>query len=113
LCFDSFMQAMLRLLGVLVLTTGAWAQMGAIGGVVKYSNGAIAKGVVVQVEREDVRGEQKSAKTDKNGRYLISGLPIGVYRLILTLGARVVDSADHVQTHPGATTPINFVIKIS
>jgi len=99
-------------MGTFVLTAGAWAQMGAIGGAVKYSNGAVAKGAVVEVEREDVKGEHKSAKTDKHGRYLLGGLPIGVYRLVLSLGTRVVDSADHVQTHPGTTTPINFVIKI-
>ena len=106
------MLAILRLMAGLAVATGAWAQLGAIGGGVKYSNGAIAKGAVIQIEREDVKGEHKSSKTDKNGRYLCSGLPIGMYRLILTLGGRAVDSADHVNTHPGVTTPINFVIKI-
>lgn len=103
---------MLRFFAVLVLSTCALAQTGSIGGVVKYSNGAIAKGAVIQIEREDVRGESKTAKTDKRGHYQVNDLHPGPYRVVLTMGGHPADSADHVNVHSGATTPINLLIKI-
>lgn len=106
------MVSILRVAGLVALSTGAWAQVGAIEGVVKYANGAIAKSAVIQVEREDVKSERKSSKTDKNGHYLCNDLAIGIYKLNLTLGGRVVESVDHVRTHPGGSTRINLVIKM-
>jgi hypothetical protein len=102
----------LRLCSVFALTASAWAQVGAIEGVVKWANGALAKGAVIQIEREDTKIAFKSCKTDKNGRYSCPGLPVAVYRLSLIVNGHVVDSVDHVRTHPGNPTPINFVIKM-
>lgn len=106
------MHAILRVFGVAALSLSAWAQSSAMEGVVKYSNGAIAKGVTIQIEREDFKGVFKSVKTDKNGHYVCSGLPVATYHLSLIVGGHTVDSVDHVKTHPGGATPINFVIKI-
>jgi Carboxypeptidase regulatory-like domain len=106
------MFAILRFWGVAALATSAWAQVGGIEGVVKYSNGALAKGAVVRVEPEDTKGVSKSCKTDKNAHYVCNGLPVAVYKLRVFMSGRLVDSVDHVRTHPGTNTPINFAIKI-
>jgi hypothetical protein len=107
-----FMVPTLRLISLVLFAISAYAQSGSVQGVVKYSNGAIAKNVTIQIEREEFKGVSKSVKTDKNGHYSCTGLPEATYRLSLIVGGHVADSADHVKVHAGAPTPINFAIKI-
>jgi hypothetical protein len=102
----------MRLFAIATLTVGAYAQTAAIQGQVKYSNGAVAKDVIIQIDREDHNGAARRVKTNKNGRYSCTGLPEATYRLSLIVGEHVVDTVDHVQTHLGRETPINLVIKI-
>jgi hypothetical protein len=102
----------IRLFAVAIFTVCACAQTASIQGQVKYSNGAVAKDVIVQIDREDHKGAARSFKTNKHGQYSCTGLPEASYHLSLIVGEHVVDTVDHVQTHLGKPTSINLVIKI-
>ena len=63
-----------------LLSTGAsWAQITAIEGDVKGADGQMVKNAQILIEREDMKGTYKGAKTDKKGHYIYNGLPIGRY----------------------------------
>ena len=68
-----------------VLFAGAaWAQIAAIEGDVKGPDGQPLKGAVILIERQDMKGTYKGAKTDKKGHYILNGLPVpGTYNVRL------------------------------
>jgi Tfp pilus assembly protein PilF len=64
--------------GLLLLSMPALAQTTSIEGTVKGPDGKPLPGVVVQIERTDVKGKYP-VKTDKKGHYGHYGLPLGVF----------------------------------
>jgi tetratricopeptide (TPR) repeat protein len=67
----------------------------------------------ILIERQDMKGTYKGAKTDKKGHYIYNGLPLGKYKVSLIIEGKTVDSVDNVKTSLGDPTPINFDMKAS
>ncbi len=97
-----------------LLSTGAsWAQITAIEGDVKGVDGDVVKNAQILIEREDMKGTYKGAKTDKKGHYIYNGLPIGTYTVSVLIDNQKKDSMQHVRTRLGDPTPVNFDLKQS
>ncbi|MGD0437550.1 MAG: carboxypeptidase regulatory-like domain-containing protein [Bryobacteraceae bacterium] len=96
----------------LVFFTGAaWAQITAIEGDVKGPDGKPLQGAQILIERQDMKGTYKGAKSDKKGHYIYNGLPIGTYNVSVLVDGQVKDHVDRVKTTLGDPTPINFDLK--
>ncbi len=96
------------------LSTGAsWAQITAIEGDVKGTDGQMVKNAQILIEREDMKGTYKGAKTDKKGHYIYNGLPIGRYTVSVMVDNQKKDEMQHVQTKLGDPVPVNFDLKQS
>jgi tetratricopeptide (TPR) repeat protein len=97
-----------------LLSTGAsWAQIPAIEGDVKGADGEMVKNAQILIEREDMKGTYKGAKTDKKGHYIYNGLPIGRYTVSVMVDSQKKDQVEHVQTKLGDPIPVNFDLKQS
>jgi tetratricopeptide (TPR) repeat protein len=95
----------------LLFAGAAWAQISAIEGEVKNTDGSPAAGAVIVIEREDMKGTYKGAKTDKKGHYIYNGLPLGRYTVSVFIGGEKRDFAEHVRSQLGDPTPCNFDLK--
>jgi tetratricopeptide (TPR) repeat protein len=97
-----------------LLSTGAsWAQITAIEGDVKGTDGQMVKNATIVIEREDMKGTYKGAKTDKKGHYIYNGLPIGTYTVSVMVDNQKKDEMQHVRTKLGDPVPVNFDLKQS
>jgi tetratricopeptide (TPR) repeat protein len=74
----------------------ASAQTGMIQGKVLDEKGQPLQDALVLIERIDVRGNYK-VKTKKKGEYLHAGLPLGRYKVTLTINGKEVDQVNGVQ----------------
>jgi tetratricopeptide (TPR) repeat protein len=92
----------------LLCAGAAWAQISAIEGEVKGTDGKPAQGAQILIEREDMKGVYKGAKTDKKGHYIYNGLPLGTYTVSVLVDGEKRDSASHVRTQLGDPVPVNF-----
>jgi tetratricopeptide (TPR) repeat protein len=101
----------LSAIGLLLFTSGAWAQISAIEGDVKDPSGQPVKGASILIERKDMKGTYKGAKTDKKGHYIYNGLPLGTYKVSLIIDGNTADSVDNVHTKLGDPVPVNFDMK--
>ena len=98
-------------IGLLLCSGGAWAQISAIEGDVMGPDGQPIKGAQIVIERKDMKGTYKGAKTDKKGHYIYNGLPLGTYKVSVLVDGQAKDSVDNVRTKLGDPTPINFDLK--
>src|SRR5580704_8551034 len=96
---------------LLFFTGAAWAQITAIEGDVKGADGKIVQGAQILIERQDMKGTYKGAKTDKKGHYIYNGLPIGTYNVSVLVDGQVKSHVDHVRTTLGDPVPVNFDLK--
>lgn len=96
-----------------VFVGSAWAQISAIEGEVKGADGKPMQGVQILIEREDMKGTYKGAKTDKKGHYIYNGLPLGTYTVSVVVDGQKRDSLSHVRTQIGDPVPVNFDMKQS
>jgi tetratricopeptide (TPR) repeat protein len=94
-------------------TGAAWAQITAVEGDVKGADGKPLQGAQILIEREDMKGTYKGAKTDKKGHYIYNGLPKGKYTISVLVEGKVAMHTDHVTTNLGDPTPVNFDLKPS
>src|SRR4030088_1356628 len=92
----------------LMFTGASWAQFTAIEGDVKGPDGKALVGAQILIEREDMKGTFKGAKTDKKGHYIYNGLPIGRYTVSILVDNQKKDQMQHVQTKLGDPVPVNF-----
>lgn len=92
----------------LLFSGAAFAQITAIEGDVKGVDGQLLKGAQILIEREDMKGTYKGAKTDKKGHYIYNGLPIGTYTVSVIVDGKTADSVGKVRTKLGDPTPIDF-----
>lgn len=95
----------------LLFTGAAWAQITAIEGDVKGSDGKAVQNAQILIEREDMKGTYKGAKTDKKGHYIYNGLPIGRYTVSVWIDGQKRDATDHVQTRLGDPTQVPFDLR--
>ena len=90
----------------------AWAQIAAIEGDVKGPDGQMVKGAVILIERQDMKGTYKGAKTDKKGHYIYNGLPFpGTYTVSVFIGDQKRDEMRGVRTQLGDPVNISFDLK--
>jgi len=95
----------------------AFAQTGAIEGVVKGPDGNPLAGAWIRIERTDIKGEYL-CDSKKKGDFFHAGLPLGTYNVQLYTGAKkvkgkleggeLVDQVKGVRTRLGDPTAVNF-----
>ena len=78
---------------LVLFSGGAWAQISAIEGDVKAADGSAVKGASILIERKDMKGTYKGAKTDKKGHYIYNGLPLGTYKVSLLIDNNQVEGS--------------------
>src|ERR1041385_2058078 len=93
--------------GVLLLALSAFAQITAIEGDVKGTDGQPVVKAVVKITRTDIKGSYK-CDTNKKGHYFYNGLPLGTYTISVEVDGKEVDKVNNVRTRLGDPTPINF-----
>jgi len=92
----------------------AWAQISAIQGDVKGPDGQMVPGAVILIERQDMKGTFKGAKTDKKGHYIYNGLPFpGTYTVSVFIDGQKRDETKGVVTHVGDPANVSFDLKRS
>ncbi len=96
--------------GLLVLAFTSLAQVTAIEGDVKGTDGAPLKGAQVQITRTDIKGNYPT-KTDKKGHYIYTGLPMGTYNVTLLVDGKEMDHVNGVRTSPGDPVREDFNLK--
>jgi tetratricopeptide (TPR) repeat protein len=96
----------------LMFTGASWAQFTAIEGDVKGPDGKPLVGAQILIEREDMKGTFKGAKTDKKGHYIYNGLPVGgTFTVSVFVDGQKRDSAAHQKVRLGDPLPVNFDLK--
>ncbi len=100
-------------LGFLLCSGGAFAQISAIEGEVKGADGKGVQKAEILIERKDMKGTYKGAKTDKKGHYIYNGLPLGTYKVSVLIDGQSKDFVDNVKTQLGDPVEVNFDMKKS
>jgi hypothetical protein len=95
----------------LLLAGASFAQISAVEGDVKGTDGQPIKGAEILIERKDMKGTYKGAKSDKKGHYIYNGLPLGTYKVSVLVGGEVKDSVDGVRTKLGDPTDVSFDLR--
>lgn len=96
--------------GLLVLAFTSLAQVTALEGDVKGTDGAPLKDALIQIVRTDIKGNYK-VKTDKKGHYIYTGLPMGIYNISLVVDGKEADHINGVKTSPGDPHREDFNLK--
>jgi tetratricopeptide (TPR) repeat protein len=98
----------------LLFAGASWAQISAIEGDAKGPDGQPLKGAVILIERQDMKGTYKGAKTDKKGHYIYNGLPFpGTYNVSIFVDDQKRDEQKGVRTQLGDPVNISFDLKKS
>jgi tetratricopeptide (TPR) repeat protein len=98
----------------LLFASASWAQISAIEGDVKGPDGQMVKGAVIVIERQDMKGTYKGAKTDKKGHYIYNGLPFpGTYNVSVYVDNEKKDETKGVRTQVGDPVTVSFDLKQS
>src|ERR1700722_20099558 len=96
----------------LMFAGASWAQISAIEGDVKGADGQPLKGAVIVIERQDMKGTYKGAKTDKKGHYIYNGLPFpGTYTVSILVDGEKKDEMKGVKTQLGDPVQVPFDLK--
>src|SRR4030095_4446742 len=98
---------------VLLVPISAYAQAtGAIAGVVRDPSNAVIPGVTVEVTSPNLIEKVRSTTTDSNGRYQITALPVGTYKITFALQGFSTVSRDNVQLNADFTAPVNVQLAV-
>ena len=90
----------------------AWAQSGAIAGVVKDSSGAVLPGVTVEVSSPALIEGARTAVTDGGGLYKIVELRPGVYAVKFTLTGFTIVNHPNVELTTSFTATVNASLSL-
>src|ERR1700721_2975692 len=86
----------------LLMAGSAFGQITAIEGMVKDADGNPVKDAKILIERTDMKGVYKGAKTDKKGHYIYNGLPFpGTYTVSVFIDDQKRDEMKGVKTQLG------------
>ena len=101
---------LLLVVAVLLAPAAAYAQT--IAGVVRDSSNAVVPGVTVEVTSPALIEKVRSTVSDDNGRYQITALPTGTYKVTFTLtGFSTVERAN-VQLTSDFTANVNVQLAV-
>src|SRR5207248_4006180 len=97
---------------LLVSAVAAWASTPAgparIQGAVKDSKGQPVAGVEVHIKAKDGSGLEKIARTDSNGQFGVSKLPVTDYEVVLFVNGQIKASLTHQSVFPDKPTKVDF-----
>src|SRR5262249_15163673 len=96
---------------LLLLPTVASAQS-AFSGVVRDTSGAVLPGVTVEAASPVLIEKTRTVVTDEQGRYTITDLRPGTYKLTFTLTGFAAFVRDGVELAGNTTAPINAEMKV-
>ena len=97
---------------LLLVPATAVAQTGNIAGTVRDAQGSVVPGVTVEVTSPQLIEKVRTATTDGNGRYQITSLPVGTYKVTFKLdGFGTVDHSN-VDISTNFTAPVNAEMKV-
>lgn len=100
------------LAGLILAALPSLAQMTVMEGIVKGTDGNPIKGAVIQIERLDIKTKHPyTVKTDKNGHYIYTGLPMGRFNVSVEVDGKEMDKVNNVQTTVSANKIVNFDLK--
>lgn len=108
--FARLRNSLFLLAAFLLLTSVSWAQVSSLEGDVKDENGAPLKGALITIDRLDMKGHYQ-VKTDKKGHYYYGGLPLGKYKVAVSVDGKERDSVNNVQTKFGDTAECSFDLR--
>ena len=108
------MRARIGAVGVVVFLLSAIlaAQTGQIAGSVRDASGAALPGVTVEVASPLLIERVRSTTTDSNGRYQITGLPLGRYSVTFMLQGFTTVKHENVVVTADMTSPVNAELKV-
>src|SRR5215470_12057968 len=97
---------------LLVSSVAGWAstQVGParIQGVVKDSKGQPIAGAEVHIQAKDGSGLLKIVRTDANGQYGVSNLPLTDYEVVLFVNGQIKASVNNTKALNGKATQLDF-----
>jgi hypothetical protein len=97
---------------LLISAVAGWAStpMGParIQGVVKDSKGQAVAGAEVHIQAKDGSGLQKIVRTDANGQYGVSNLPLTDYEVVLFVNGQIKASVNNTKALNGKPTQLDF-----
>ena len=97
---------------VLFVPGAAYAQVGAIAGIVRDASGAVMPGVTVEVTSPALIEKVRSTITDDNGRYQITALPVGTYKVTFALQGFSTVERDNVMLTSDFTANVNVQLAV-
>ncbi len=100
---------------MLVLATGLSAQStihGAIGGTVRDPSASVVPGVSVSALNVGTNSKS-SAKTDANGRFVVSGLQPGTYVLEVNVSGFSTFQQENIIVEVGLITPVDVILSLA
>ena len=107
-----FLRPLLLLAATLFVPAVAYAQVGAIAGVVRDGSGAVMPGVTVEVTSPALIEKVRSTTTDDSGRYQITVLPVGTYKVTFALPGFSQVERDNVQLTSDFTANVNVKLAV-
>jgi hypothetical protein len=105
-------RTLLVLAAVLLVPPVVYAQVGAIAGVVRDGSGGVMPGVNVEVTSPALIEKVRSTITDDNGRYQITVLPVGTYKITFSLQGFSTVERENIQLTSDFTAPINVQLAV-
>jgi hypothetical protein len=97
---------------IVCIPATAYAQTGNIAGTVRDANGGVLPGVLVEVTSPQLIGQPRSTTTDGNGRYQITSLPVGVYKITFKLDNFSTVERSNIEISTDFTAPVNADMKV-
>jgi Carboxypeptidase regulatory-like domain len=96
---------------LLVSAVAGWASPtgpARIQGIVKDSKGQLVAGAEVHIQAKDGSGLQKIVRTDSNGQYGVSNLPMTDYEVVLFVNGQIKASINNTKVFLDKPTQLDF-----
>jgi hypothetical protein len=107
------LKPLLLLAVVLLVPISAYAQAtGSIAGVVRDPSNAVIPGVTVEVSSPALIEKVRSTTTDSNGRYQITALPVGTYKITFALQGFNTVARENIVLNADFTAPVNVQLAV-
>jgi hypothetical protein len=101
----------LSVIALLASAVAAWASPSGparIQGMVTDSNQKPVAGAEVHIQAKDGSGLQKIARTDSNGQFGVSNLPVTDYEVVLFVSGQIKASLTNQKVFPDKPTKVDF-----